>query len=1099
MAFQYTDDDVRLLCGRFAFEEGEAIRRAGGVTVLRFDPVEPFCEANVRTHKDWIVGVSLDRRGDIAASCSCPDFDPEDKYCEHVAAMMLHLLDEPDIPAEALRARGGTAGDAQLTSGILELFRHKPRATTGTALVVRDTREPVEAEFTCVIFSSGYRNYRIGLELKVGAGKRLYVVPDIGLFLDAIALRAVQQFSKSFAYDPARHRFKPEDDAVLTELRRIIANEALYREQSATAAATAKQRSKQSSRMVLVPPADWEIVLPLLASCESVVIDRDGEFSAGLQLSDEQPPIRFAFAEQEDAGFLLEAHGLDEVVVLPDYGMVLAEGKMHKLPLDACKQLAELKNMLDASRKRQVAIAPAHIEPFMEKVVPGLMKIGQVHVARSVTERIVQTPLVAKLYLDRIRDRLLAELEFVYGDIVFNPLAGLAEHPGEQQRILLRDGDKENQILDLMDQSGFVKTELGYFMHEEEAEYEFLHHVVPKLEKLLRVYATAAVKTRVFVPNAPPGIRAEVDERTDWLEFKFELTGISDGEIRNVLKAVVERRRYHRLPDGALLPLEGREYEDILRFMNDMGISKTELTRAQIRVPVARALHLTDSGEYGRAVTLGKSFRQLLAHIRNPDHLEFELPPSLDPILRDYQKYGFQWMRTLAHYRFGGILADDMGLGKTVQSIAYLLSMLPEIREHGQPALIIAPASLMYNWLSELNKFAPDIRALIADGTRAERGGKLGNLAGVDAVITSYPLIRRDLALYVGTAFHTVILDEAQFVKNFTTQTAQAVKSLQAKHRFALTGTPLENAVEELWSVFGAVFPDLFPTRKAFTELSRESVARRARPFLLRRLKTDVLKELPEKIESLHSSQLLPEQKKLYVSYLAKLRAETAKHLDDNRGFQQHRIKILAGITRLRQICCHPALFVEGYAGSSAKFEQLLAIVDECRSTGKRMLIFSQFTEMLGLIAKDLVKEGIPYFYLDGSTKASERVELCNRFNDGERDVFLASLKAGGTGLNLTGADTVVLYDLWWNPAVEQQAMDRAHRIGQTKIVQVIRLVSHGTVEDKMYDLQQRKRSLIDSIIQPGEEQLSALSEADIREILAIGAEERELEAEARP
>lgn len=1097
MAFQYTDDDVRLLCGRFAFEEGEAIQRSGGVTVLRYDPEAPFCEANVRTHKDWIVSVSLHRRGDLAASCSCPDFDPEDKYCEHTAAMLLHLLEEPDIPAEAFRAANGTAGDSQLTSGILELFRQKPRAYSGTALVVRDTRSPVHAEFTCVIFTSGYRIYRIGIELKVGPG-RLYVVPDIGLFLDAIALRAVQPFAKSFAYDPAQHRFKPEDDAVLMELRRIIASEALYREQTQTSAASPRQRGKQASRMVLIPPADWAILLPLLSVCESVLIEREGEFTAGLQISDEQPPIRFEFAEQEGAGFLLEAHGLDDVTVLADYGMVLGNGKMHKLPAEGCKQLAELKNMLDASRKRQVAIAPAHIEPFMEKVVPGLMKIGQVHVARSVTERIVQTPLAAKLYLDRIRDRLLAELEFVYGDIVFNPLAGLDSRP-DQERILLRDGDKENQILDLMDQSGFVKTELGYYMHDEEAEYEFLHHVVPKLEKLLRVYATAAVKTRVFVPNAPPGIRAEVDERTDWLEFKFELTGISDGEIRSVLKAIVEKRRYHRLPDGALMPLEGKEYEDILRFMNEMGIGATELTRTQIRVPVARALHIADSGEYGRAVTLGKSFRQLLAHIRNPDHLEFELPPSLEPILRDYQKYGFQWMRTLAHYRFGGILADDMGLGKTIQSIAFLLSMAPEIRQYAQPALIIAPASLMYNWLSELKKFAPELRAVIADGTRQERSGKLGSLGGIDVVITSYPLIRRDIAMYVGSAFHTIILDEAQFVKNFTTQTAQAVKALQAKHRFALTGTPLENAVEELWSVFGAVFPELFPARRAFSDLSRESVARRARPFLLRRLKTDVLKELPEKIESLQSSQLLPEQKKLYVSYLAKLRAETAKHLDDNRGFQQHRIKILAGITRLRQICCHPRLFIEGYEGSSAKFEQLLAIVDECRSTGKRMLIFSQFTEMLGLIAKDLVKEGIPYFYLDGSTKVSERVELCNRFNEGERDIFLASLKAGGTGLNLTGADTVVLYDLWWNPAVEQQAMDRAHRIGQTKIVQVIRLVSHGTVEDKMFDLQQRKRNMIDAIIQPGEEQLSSLSEAEIREILAIGAEEREAASESRP
>jgi SNF2 family DNA or RNA helicase len=328
-------------------------------------------------------------------------------------------------------------------------------------------------------------------------------------------------------------------------------------------------------------------------------------------------------------------------------------------------------------------------------------------------------------------------------------------------------------------------------------------------------------------------------------------------------------------------------------------------------------------------------------------------------------------------------------------------------------------------------------------------------------------------------------MDEAQYFKNHTTQTAQAVKAIEAGYRFALTGTPVENKLEELWSIFGAVFPELFPSKQAFNELTLEAVAKRVRPFLLRRLKSDVLQELPEKIESIQASELLPEQKQLYVGFLAKLQQETVKHLNEE-GFQKNRIRILAGITRLRQLCCHPALFVEGYEGSSAKFEQLLEMIEECQSAGKRLLIFSQFTEMLGLIGRELGYRGMPYFYLDGQTPAAERVALCSRFNNGERDLFLLSLKAGGTGLNLTGADTVILYDLWWNPAVEQQAADRAHRIGQKNVVQVIRLVTQGTVEDKMYELQQKKKNLIDEVIQPGQEALSSLSEQEIREILMI-------------
>ncbi|WP_331436819.1 DEAD/DEAH box helicase [Gordoniibacillus kamchatkensis] len=343
----------------------------------------------------------------------------------------------------------------------------------------------------------------------------------------------------------------------------------------------------------------------------------------------------------------------------------------------------------------------------------------------------------------------------------------------------------------------------------------------------------------------------------------------------------------------------------------------------------------------------------------------------------------------------------------------------------------------------------------------------------------------RDADLYGQQSFHTLFLDEAQAFKNHATQTAKAVKSIRAPFRFALTGTPVENRLEELWSIFDAVFPSLFQNRKAFNNLTQSEVAKRSRPFMLRRSKRDVLQDLPDKMEWLKPSELHPDQKKLYAAYLAKLQQETLKHLSVD-GYHKSRIKILAGLTRLRQICCHPALFVEGYKGSSAKLEQLLDIVEECRANGKRMLIFSQFTEMLGLIGKELRYLGIPYFYLDGSTPTRERVELCSRFNDGEMDVFLISLKAGGTGLNLTGADTVILYDLWWNPAVEQQAADRAHRIGQKNVVQVIRLVAKGTMEEKMYELQQTKKHLIEEVVGSDREDVASLTEQDIREILMI-------------
>ncbi|WP_138755599.1 DEAD/DEAH box helicase [Paenibacillus sinopodophylli] len=1103
---------IKLLCGETFYERGKAYFNTGEVTLVDADPKSGSYSAIVNGNNRFDVTIEIDPANDVDAACTCLAFSTYDKYCAHVAAALLqiheleertrqpvrvypsllHPEDRPyddeegEIDAEKsihprpIKQAGSTAADKQLADSLLGLFGNRgPRSSSHRSII--DARTPLEVEMTCKLHPYGYRKFMFGIELKLGP-KRLYIVQRIREFLEKVERGQPFVFSKHFTYDPAIHRFEQENAAVIKQLYHVYRHEVLFR-QSSTRYYQVEAPSS-GERMLLIPPLSWESLLPLLLAAPMARLQVSDHTYTGITISEEPIPLHFAFNQSLGDGYQLNIVGLEKLTLMDEYELLISEGKLLKLTPDSAQRLAELKQLVDHSRKPLVHIAPEQMEPFMERVIPGLMKLGSVQIAEAISGRILQTQLKAKLYLDRIRDRLVAGLEFQYGDIVINPLEGSDKKRGTD-RILMRNGEQEQLILELMEIVPFAKTEAGYFLEDEDSEYEFLYRIVPQLEKLLTVYATSAVKVRIVTKHAPPKVTVNIDERTDWLEFKFNMDGIPDSEIRNLLKSLEVKRKYHRLPDGALLPLEGAAFQEMIRFLNEVGLSKGDIEGAAFRVPAVRGLHLIDSQENSKTIKLGKAFRQLLENMRNPDNLDFQVPESLVPILRDYQQYGYQWMKTLAHYRFGGILADDMGLGKTVQAIAFIVSVLPEIRKREQPALIISPASLIYNWLNELKKFAPEIRAVIADGTKTQRSGVLGGNMEADVIITSYPLLRQDLTQYMKQSFHTLIMDEAQYFKNHTTQTAQAVKSIEAGYRFALTGTPIENSLEELWSIFGAVFPELFPSRQAFNELTRETIARRVRPFLLRRLKNDVLQELPDKIESIQASELLPEQKQLYVGFLAKLQQETVKHLNEE-GFQRNRIRILAGITRLRQLCCHPALFVDGYEGSSSKFEQLLDIIEECQSAGRRLLIFSQFTEMLGLISRELGYLGVSYFYLDGQTKAAERVELCNRFNNGERDLFLLSLKAGGTGLNLTGADTVILYDLWWNPAVEQQAADRAHRIGQKNVVQVIRLVAQGTVEDKMYELQQKKKNLIDEVIQPGEESLSSLSEQEIREILMI-------------
>ncbi len=478
---------------------------------------------------------------------------------------------------------------------------------------------------------------------------------------------------------------------------------------------------------------------------------------------------------------------------------------------------------------------------------------------------------------------------------------------------------------------------------------------------------------------------------------------------------------------------------------------------------------------------------------------KLECPPlgDLETVLRPYQKQGVGWLHFLRENGFGGILADEMGLGKTLQTLAFLNSLRTnKASETALPHLIVCPTSLVFNWVAEVKKFTPELKVLALHG--ADRHERFAEIATSDLVVTSYALIRRDAERYRGLEFDTVALDEAQHIKNRQTQNAQAVKSVKARHRLVLTGTPLENSVLDLWSIFDFLMPGYLGSAKDFRERyelpitknkdaeAQARLARRLRPFMLRRLKKEVAADLPAKLEQVSYCELTPDQRGVYQQVIEASRKEILAAVGAE-GLAKSRLMVLTALLRLRQVCCDLRLLKlenTNPANASGKLEMFSELLEEVVDGGHRVLVFSQFTSMLALLKERLTEEGIEYCYLDGST--TNRAEVVERFQkDATVPVFLISLKAGGVGLNLTGADTVIHFDPWWNPAVEDQATDRAHRIGQTRVVTSYKLITRDTVEEKILLLQNRKREIIQATLGGEEEFAASLNWEEIQELLA--------------
>lgn len=1056
------------------YKRGKTYWKNGQITNFNYDATNGLCKAIVNGNQPYHVLLEADENGHVLGACDCIAFSTYSGFCKHIVAVLLNIY---HVQQNNNRSHFQKKQSTEQFIHLLDTYQTK------NDLSYPVERYPLHIEYTCtlsttMVFMKYQARTFFEINIKIGP-KRMYVVQDLNGFLKSVILGTTYEFTKHFTYDPNEYTLHPEDLEIIRLLHDMQQHKQFYDHLSMSYS----NNVTQQKRSFIVSPLLADQLMPLIIqrNIRFVNTTRITHFVLGI------PPYTFHLNKGEGTGYSLSMNQLHKSQFIEPYQYIIDKDTLYKVTQTQFKMLLDMQKEL--SVQDQLDIQNEQMEEVISRVVPTLNKVGKVEIDPSISDQIKKLPLNIKCHVDMLNDRLTVQLAYHYGDIVIHPLSNQMPEEKDDQTILMRDMTKEDQIMSIIEHTSLKWNGHDMYIDQEDEIYYFLFHSLPELAQMCDMHVTSAIDAMFYADSYIPHTTIEKEPMSNLLEVSFEMDSLDSSEIQNMLQAVVEKKRYHRFADGTFVSLENDEFQNMRNILDGLGIDESSITSDKITVPAIRGLQMEDSFRNSESVVkIGKSFRQLLTHMKHPEDLEFKVPDLLVPILRDYQTFGFQWLKTLAHYHFGGILADDMGLGKTLQSIAFILSEKEKNHQSAiadSPALIVAPSSLIYNWKNECHKFAPDLRVLVVRGDQQERHDILAKMSCADVIVTSYPLIRRDIEQYMERTFSVLFLDEAQAIKNDHTQTAQAVKKLKASRCFALSGTPIENRIEELWSIFQVVLPGLFTGKQAFKNLPQEKVARMVKPFILRRMKKDVLKELPDKIESTQVSELNKEQKQLYIGYLEKIQQETAEGLR-TEGFQKQRMKILAGLTRLRQICCHPATFVDNYTGSSSKLEQLLEIVEESMESGRRLLIFSQFTGMLSIIRQALDPQNLDYFYLDGQTDLRERINMAERFNQGEKQIFLISLKAGGTGLNLTGADTVILFDLWWNPAVDEQAVDRAHRIGQKKVVHVIRLLTEGTIEEKIYEMQQKKKALIEKVIQPGEELISSLSEQDIRELLNI-------------
>lgn len=1057
-------------------------------TVLDADGSEHETQVSIDEDESQIVG----------SLCSCSDFYQSEGLCCHCVAILLKYISRRHIQTSFPAKKQNRIGQTLIESYIHQSSgSHYPAEASETKVLIE--LEPILHK----------QYHKLSVDFKIGTGKK-YVIKDLLEFARFIRQGELFQYGKNL-------KFFHEPEAFTTESRNMLAFIMQRIEEyeyhfHCVQDSTYRFQTMKALRYLPLSPTAVDMFLNMMIG-HTLQFDLDDHIRP-IYVTDGDPELTLELKAEDSDTYHLT---IQDCLILSGARTfwILKDKILYRCSEAFKKDMQPYLTELNRQKIREITLSEKQLRPFYGSVLKHLEAHTDFHTEGVDLTDYEPPEAHFSIYLDNPAENIISCTAYArYGEETFSLATPISCEDG------FRDAAMENRILTAI-QTYFQPAAVSgnedspvadadfIISHDDQTAFLFLEQGLPHFYELAEVFISSNMK-RIRILSAPR-TAVGVSVSNGLLEIDIHSDSLPYEELAGILNSYRRRQKYYKLKSGEFLKLENNSLSVLSELADGLRLSEQAIRGGRISVPLYRASYIDavlTSHNSDIQSHRDRYFKSLIRDMKSVADSDYEVPDAMKPILRDYQKTGYRWLCTIAQLGFGGILADDMGLGKTLQIITLLeharleaISKTVDLTDTASHtacpppvSLIVCPSSLVYNWDSEIEHFAPNLKTLLITGTAQERQELLTHYADYDVLITSYDMLKRDIASYDNLHFHYQIIDEAQYIKNHRTQAARSVCSIHSVTRFALTGTPIENRLSELWSIFEYLMPGfLYPYAYFRSELEQPIVENKdqiaatrlqqlVRPFIMRRLKTDVLKELPDKLEHAVYAQMTDEQNKLYTANTLKLQKDLEQQSDSM--FKTSKIQILAELTKLRQLCCDPSLIYQNYHGGSAKLDTCIQLIENAMAGGHKILLFSQFTSMLDVIERRLKAERILYYRLDGSTKSEQRTRLVNAFNENKIPVFLISLKAGGTGLNLTGADIVIHYDPWWNAAAQNQATDRAHRIGQTHTVTVYKLIARHTIEEKILELQENKKALSDQILSEEGVTASQLTKEELLKLL---------------